>query len=109
MQDGLHGVFPRATGVPAHWRPMHGDFAPWNLRRIFRGPLVLFDFEDAAFAPPEADRTYWKVTSAVLRGDQPSSVLDDESRDYWCNVVAARLARAVDPDLDQRLLAAFTP
>jgi hypothetical protein len=109
LQDGLDGVLPLATDAPAHWRPMHGDFAPWNLRRVFRGPLVLFDFEDAGFAPPEADRTYWKVTSAVLRGDRPSSVLDGESRDYWHTVVAARLERAVDPDLDQRLLAAFRP
>jgi aminoglycoside phosphotransferase (APT) family kinase protein len=85
---------------------MHGDFAPWNLRRILRGPLALFDFEDARYAPPEADRTYWRLTSAVLQGRTPG-LLDPESRQYWREVVAARLAQAADPTLDQRLLAAL--
>jgi hypothetical protein len=105
LHDGLSAALRRGD-APDHWLPMHGDFAPWNLRRILRGPLALFDFEDAAYAPPEADRTYWRLTSAVLRGDEPG-MLDREAREHWKGVVAARLERAVDRDLDERLLAAL--
>jgi len=106
LQERLAGALERGD-APDGWRPMHGDFAPWNLRRIFRGPLVLFDFEEARYAPPEADRTYWRLTSAVLR-NQPSGLLDETSRKYWQDVVGARLDVAPDNELDQRLLAALT-
>ncbi len=106
LQERLGGALER-DGAPAEWRPMHGDFAPWNLRRVFRGPLVLFDLEDAAYAPRDADRTYWRVTSAVLRGHSPG-VLDAESAAYWRTVVEDRLAAAIDPALDERLLVALT-
>ncbi len=107
LQDRLAGALARGD-APDHWRPMHGDFAPWNLRRVFRGPLVLFDFEDAAYAPPQADRTYWRVTSAVLRGRTAPAGLDGEAAPFWRAVVAARLAGAADPALDERLLAALS-
>ena len=40
-------VLPRADGIPPHWRPIHGDYVPWNLREDDRGQLWLLDWEDA--------------------------------------------------------------
>ncbi len=113
LQDGLRAAVPTpgtdASGAhgapPTTWLPMHGDFAPWNLRRILWGPLTLFDFEDAAYAPAAADRTYWLVTSAVLRTRSLTEALDTEAVAFWRAIVAERLAAGVGPDLDRRLLA----
>ncbi len=107
----LHGALadavPRDDTVPSHWSAMHGDFAPWNVRRYLGGPLALVDFEEAALAPPAADVTYWHAARAALRDAQPAVPLDDEARGYWLGVVEARLARGVDPTLDQRLVNAL--
>jgi hypothetical protein len=105
LHDGLRDALARGD-APDHWLAMHGDFAPWNLRRIFAGPLTLFDFEDAMYAPPAADRTYWDVTSVTLRGgDDVGHALDAEAVTFWTDVVSARLAAGIGPDLDARLLA----
>ena len=104
LQHALDGALERRD-APGHWRAMHGDFAPWNLRKLFGGPLALFDFEDAGFAPPAADRTYWQATSAVLRRDHGNIELDHESCEYWTDVVTKRLDAGVDPTADRRLLA----
>src|SRR5262245_45717039 len=32
VSRALEGRFDRPAGMPAHWRPMHGDLVPWNLR-----------------------------------------------------------------------------
>lgn len=95
-----HGASP----TPSHWRPMHGDFAPWNLRKILFGPTTIFDFEDARLAPPSADMTYWTATSAVLRGRQVTGALEAEAQAFWIDRVRTRLAAQLDPDADQRLL-----
>jgi len=51
----LEGVLPPAVGIPSHWRPIHGDYVPWNLREDDRGQLWLLDWEDARWGPPMAD------------------------------------------------------
>jgi hypothetical protein len=98
---------PRPPELPSHWLPMHGDFAPWNLRRYAGGPLVLLDFEEAAYGPPRADVTYWQATRAALRGGVPRAVLDREARDFWVSVVAARLACGDDVEANERRLRAL--
>lgn len=63
----------RASGVPAHWRPMHGDFVPWNLREDSRGNLWLLDWEDAGWAPPFADLLRYAVAyQSVLSSQAPA-------------------------------------
>jgi glycosyltransferase involved in cell wall biosynthesis len=57
----LEGVLPRPDNIPGHWRPIHGDFVPWNLREDERGQLWLLDWEDAAWAPPFADLVRYVV------------------------------------------------
>jgi glycosyltransferase involved in cell wall biosynthesis/thiamine kinase-like enzyme len=51
----LETVLKRAPDTPSHWRPIHGDLVPWNLRQDSRGQLWLLDWEDAGWGPPLAD------------------------------------------------------
>jgi hypothetical protein len=57
---------PRADGTPAHWQPIHGDFAPWNLRRVTSGRLVLINWEDVSWGPPGADEVFYRATQSAL-------------------------------------------
>jgi glycosyltransferase involved in cell wall biosynthesis len=57
----LKAVLPPADGIPAHWRPIHGDYVPWNLREDDRGQLWLLDWEDAGWGPPLADLVRYVV------------------------------------------------
>jgi len=68
IDDVQHALqqLPRPKDVPSHWVPMHGDLSPWNLRMDSTGHVILFDWEEAAFAPPRADEVYYAVTSAWL-------------------------------------------
>jgi hypothetical protein len=51
----LAAVLERSSDTPSHWRPIHGDLVPWNLREDDRGQLWLLDWEDAGWGPPLAD------------------------------------------------------
>ena len=103
IQRGLANAIPR-TG-PAHWRAIHGDFAPWNLRRLWFGDRTLFDFEDARYGPPLADTVFWNVATATLRGRAMESTIDEESREFWRLFLEDRLSTQSKPELDDRLLA----
>jgi hypothetical protein len=63
----------RPPDLPAHWRPMHGDFTPWNLREDRAGRLWLLDWENAAWAPRGADLMRYAVS---LRSVQLASVAE---------------------------------
>lgn len=105
----LGDVLPRASAIPEHWRPMHGDLTPWNLRRDRRGPFLI-DWEDADWGPPGADRVYYAITRhAALGGAAPAwTAADAEAVDYWRTVVQARQQGADDPTLKDTLLALLT-
>jgi phosphotransferase family enzyme len=100
---------PRPSGVPDHWRPMHGDFAPWNLRQLPRGPLVLVDWENAGWGPPGADEVLYRATWAALRHRSPDRCDARESVQFWRerllaqpeNVRDHRLAQALGETLDR--------
>ena len=88
ITQALAGL-PMIPDTPAHWRPMHGDFTPWNLRSVGKG-LCLIDWEDAAWAPPGADEVLYRASQAALRGRSvdfpapPETVLFWEQRvDQW--------------------------
>lgn len=102
---------PQDAVPPDHWRPMHGDLAPWNLRRLRDGRLAVLDWEDASWGPPGADEVYFKVTSAVVRRHRlAGEPAFPEALAYWDRVIRARVAAASEgPDrlLGQRLLAAL--
>ncbi len=73
----------REPGVPEHWRPMHGDFTPWNLRRLKTGSLVLIDWEYADWGPPRADEVMYSVTSSVAMGLEPTRIDAAEAIEFW--------------------------
>ena len=80
----LAGALERPGPIPAHWRPMHGDLVPWNLREDTRGDLWLVDWEDAGWGPPLADLIRFIVAYHSLGWSGPARI--------------ARLARAALPD-----------
>ena len=82
IDAALH-TLPRGAETPAHWRPMHGDFTPWNLRRLDDGPLVLFDWEDAGWGPPGADVVLFRSSEAALGHRVDSESPHREALAYW--------------------------
>jgi hypothetical protein len=87
----------RPANMPLHWRPMHGDFVPWNLREDRSGLLWLLDWEDVGWAPPNADLLRYAVAflsiylsngaqiAEVVRKDFPSDLTDSmtEAAIFW--------------------------
>ncbi len=74
---------PRPTNMPSHWRPMHGDFTPWNLRVVRGGSLVLVDWENAGWGPPGADEVLYGATFAALRNRSPERCGQAEAVQFW--------------------------
>ena len=72
----LEGLLPLPAGTPAHWRPMHGDYVPWNLREDPRGQLWLIDWEDAGWGPPLADFVRYLVAYHSFGWVRPSQIAD---------------------------------
>jgi glycosyltransferase involved in cell wall biosynthesis len=66
----------RPKDVPAHWRPIHGDYVPWNLREDDSGQLWLLDWEDAGWGPPKADLTRYVVAYHSLGWSSPEATAD---------------------------------
>ena len=60
-------ALPRPSDAPDDAVPVHGDLAPWNLRRTSRG-LALFDWEAAGWGAPGSDLAYYRRTSSELAG-----------------------------------------
>lgn len=102
LDECLEPVLERGS-APPHWQPAHGDLAPWNLRAS-GDATWLVDWESAAYAPPEADRTYFRAALAVLRRRRPASG-SGEAVEYWQKKVADR---GTDDDLNRRLLAVLS-
>ena len=99
---------PGRDVVPGHWRPMHGDFTPWNLRSSGRGRLTLVDWEDAGWGPPGADEVLYRAVSGALTR-RPVTGLGGsaEAVGFWAERVAGRLAggdEQGDRAFGQRLL-----
>lgn len=70
----LESVLRRTEGTPPHWRPMHGDYVPWNLREDSRGQLWLLDWEDAGWAPPLSDFVRYAVAYHSLGWISPARI-----------------------------------
>jgi Ser/Thr protein kinase RdoA (MazF antagonist) len=84
---------PRPDSTPSHWVVVHGDLAPWNLRRVLAGGTWLLDLDDVTWGPPDADALLWAVATAHVRrrrrrGPEPS----DEARAFWRARLGARAA-----------------
>ena len=97
-------ALPRPPETPGHWRPMHGDLTPWNLRQLPRGELVLFDWEDAAWAPPGADEVLYRASLTALGGPHSGPCPDNEAVNFWLARVSGRKERTErDSRLDRSL------
>lgn len=59
-------TLPRPTGTDGSFVPVHGDLAPWNLRRTGRG-LALFDWEAAGWGPPGSDLEHYRAACDNVR------------------------------------------
>jgi glycosyltransferase involved in cell wall biosynthesis len=70
----LEQLVPPVEGIPSHWRPMHGDFVPWNLREDSLGQLWLLDWEDAGWGPPLADFVRYVVAYHSLGWTGPARI-----------------------------------
>lgn len=106
VQSHLEPVLPRALDVPEHWRPMHGDLTPWNLRRCGPGLPWLIDWEDASWAPPGADLVYYAATSDVVLGSStPADPGRSEAAEFWLERLAGRSGDDHDAALTARLTA----
>ena len=101
---------PKDPATPPHWTPMHGDFAPWNLRSVQGSGLWLLDWENAAWGPPMADEVFYRASHAGLRGGSPhfkaplETILfwerqlerwNDNSRDYQFSTSLRKALRAM--------------
>jgi len=103
VEAALAGL-PRPPGTPDHWRPMHGDFAPWNLRQLRGGSLVLVDWEAAGWAPPGVDAVFYKATWAALGHPLPHPSDAPEAVQFWRERVRGR---RLDGARDYRLAKAL--
>jgi hypothetical protein len=97
------GDLPRPPGTPDHWRPMHGDFAPWNLRQLRGGALVLVDWENAGWAPPGADEVFYRATRAALQHQVADRSDAREAVQFWRQRVQAQRENARDRRLAEAL------
>lgn len=82
----------RPTDLAPHWAPFHGDFTPWNLRSIRGGTPWLFDWEDAGWAPPDADRVFYVASAGAIGHPVSSERLGrSEAVSYWWQEINMRI------------------
>ncbi len=84
------GELAKDEGLPDHWRPVHGDFTPWNLRAIPHRGLALIDWEEAGWGPPGADEVFYRATESAFRTTGPLSNGHQEAIHYWMDLFAER-------------------
>jgi glycosyltransferase involved in cell wall biosynthesis len=81
--DSALADLPRPPGTPDHWRPMHGDLTPWNLRQMPNQQIVLTDWEESGWGPPEADEVLYRATAAASRNEPAGVSSASEAIDFW--------------------------
>lgn len=107
VEDALSG-WPAGSDVPDRWRPMHGDLTPWNLRPTPDGGWALFDWENAAWGPPGADRVLYEASRTAV-GQSRVRIPSDagEAVEFWRETVARRGGGARDRRLSDELARAL--
>lgn len=95
VREALAGI-PRAPEVPAGWLPMHGDFAPWNLRSTRAGGLFLIDWENAGWGPPAADEAFYLATAVALDEGPVPRGIPPEAACFWRDRLIERPGNARD-------------
>lgn len=103
IEAGLSSI-PRPSGIPHHWRPMHGDFTPWNLRQFSEGGLLLIDWEESGWGPPGADRVLYLASEAAVRRRSLTVSPYQEAVRFWSERVASRPIEDRDHRLTRGLI-----
>jgi hypothetical protein len=104
-------ALPLPGDVPEGWRGSHGDLNPWNVRRL-GGKHVVFDWEDARWAPEAADLVGYLASSAALRGRSRAVIPRDillngnalEAANYWLTMIRERDRSSSDRAYNERLI-----
>lgn len=91
VSSSLRGI-PKPEGIPDHWRPIHGDLTPWNLRLMADGKVALVDWEHVTWGPPLADQLLYEITASMITGRKPSALRDPEVVEFWRQRIPERLA-----------------
>lgn len=111
IADEIHVALSRlgrSISTPNHWRPMHGELAPWTLRRSGDGGLVITDWERARQAPPGADEAFYKAALAAVAGVNPGPIHVREALEYWRRrFVSGEAPAHLTDDVRARMLSAF--
>ncbi len=74
---------PRPASMPNHWHPMHGELAPWTLRELPSGDLVVLDWEKAGWGPPGADEVFYRAAVSALLDESTGPIHVREAMDFW--------------------------
>ncbi len=109
----LHVATDALRGIPVPCGLIHGDFAPWNMRR--RNPLYVFDWERARYNTPVVwDKFHFNVQSACLLHrrvtpaerylDNPDSLLALYLISSICNITAEHSESHIETEYRGRLL-----
>jgi hypothetical protein len=56
--------------------PVHGDFGPWNVRRLGDGQVAIIDWEEAGWGPQGIDELWHSIHTNILRHRAPSKVAE---------------------------------
>jgi hypothetical protein len=84
-----------------HWRPMHGDMGPWNLRYLDGSGGILFDWELARRGPPGADVAFHFAASRAMRIRADTDLRGlEEAAGFWIEEIPRRFPGSAR---DQRL------
>ena len=73
----------------------HGDFAPWNVRRMATGSIAVIDWEDVCPSPTAVDELWNVVTSTLAVSDSSTQAFERVRSElsHYDNVALARAAR----------------
>ncbi len=107
IHTGLSGL-PRPSDVPHHWYPIHGELAPWTLRELPDGSLVILDWDNVTWGPPGADEVFYRGAAAVVTGRHPGPIHVREAVEFWRRrILSGSVPDDRGPDFAEALLAAM--
>jgi hypothetical protein len=81
-RDIASEIRERLTPLLGNGRPVaHGDFAPWNVRKLTSGAVAVLDWEEARPAPSAADELWHALTVVLSAGGSAARAVEAIQRD----------------------------
>ena len=107
IQIGL-STLPHPRPTPHHWNPMHGELAPWTVRELSTGELIVLDWEKVGWGPPGADEVFYRAAAAALMDAPPGPIHVREAIDFWRRRLRTEAGlEHQGPDFGERMLRAL--